>query len=287
MSVKIIQERLETYRAASWQEEELALKEILQELALAGLSRTDFFKGAGFQGGTALRVLYGTERFSEDLDFILRAPDPAFRLVSFLKTLEEELKVYGISVEIRDRSQVERTVQKAFLKEDSAGRELILKFYPRAQRPKQIRIKFEVDTNPPPGSQFETKYLDFPFPCAITTQNPPTLFAGKSHALLCREYLKGRDWYDFVWYVGRKTQINYSFLASACGQQGAWKGENLKVTKSWYLREVTKRIKTIDWEEAKKDVARFLRPSALKSLGVWSREFFLDRVQKLESYLAE
>lgn len=287
MSVKIIQERLETYRAASWQEEELALKEILQELALAGLSRTDFFKHAGFQGGTALRILYGTERFSEDLDFVLKAPDSGFRLVSFLKALEEELKVYGISAEIKDRSQADRTVQKAFLKEDSAGRELILNFYPRAQRPKQIRIKFEVDTNPPAGSQFETKYLDFPFPCAITTQNPPSLFAGKSHALLCREYLKGRDWYDFAWYVGRKTQINYSFLANACKQQGPWQGQNVEVTKNWVLQEVTKKAEAIDWAEAKKDVAKFLRPAALKSLEIWSREFFLDKVQKLESYLLE
>ncbi len=285
MSVKIIQERLENYRAASWQEEELALKEILQELALAGLSRTDFFKHAAFQGGTALRILYGTERFSEDLDFILKTPDSSFHLISFLKALEEELKVYGISVEIKDRSHADRTVQKAFLKEDSDGRELILQFYPRAQPPKKIRIKFEVDTNPPLGSQLETKYLDFPFASAILTQNPPSLFAGKSHALLCREYLKGRDWYDFVWYVGRKTQINYTFLTNACKQQGSWKGQDLQVTKEWILKEVTKKIESIDWEEAKKDVARFLRPAALKSLEVWSREFFLDRVEKLKDYL--
>lgn len=285
MSIKIIQERLASYQAASWQEEELALKEILQELALAGLARTDFFRNVAFHGGTALRVLYGLDRFSEDLDFTSKSPNPSFRLVSYLKALQEELNVYGVSVTVQDRSKAEEAVQKAFLKEDSIGRQLTLEYYPRAQKPKKIRIKLEVDTNPPLGSKFETKYLDFPFPFAITIQDLPSLFAGKGHALLCREYLKGRDWYDFVWYVSRKTQLNYLYLANGCQQSGLWKREEPMATKEWYLEAMTKKIKSIDWEEAKKDVARFLKPNALKSLEVWSQEFFLDRIQKLAASL--
>ncbi len=143
-----------------------------------------------------------------------------------------------------------------------------------------------MDTNPPEGATFETKYLDYPFPFAVTVQDLPTLFAGKSHALLCREYVKGRDWYDFIWYVSRKAPLNYHFLTHACRQQGEWKGKNIVATKEWYLSAVKRKIETINWEEAKQDTARFLRRPALPSLDLWGPDFFLDRLEKLKGYLS-
>lgn len=285
MSVKILQERLEQYQTKSWTEEENAIKEIFQEVALAALGRTDFFKYAAFQGGTALRILYTLQRFSEDLDFILKTPDPQFRLIDYLKNLREEFFAYGVSMEVEDRSKLNASVQKAFIKEDSPGSLLFLKYKPRDQQPRKIKIKFEIDTNPPLGSVFETKFLDFPFSFGILMQDLPSLFAGKNHALLCREYIKGRDWYDFLWYVGRKIPINFTLLDNACQQNGPWKEEQGIVTKDWYLQNMEKKIGSIDWEAAKKDIARFLKPRDLPTLDLWNTDFFLDHLNKLKEYL--
>lgn len=285
MSVKIIQDRFESYRVTSRQEAENAMVEIAQEIALAGLSRSDFFERAIFQGGTSLRVLYGMQRFSEDLDFLLKGPDSVFRLGPYLKRLDAEFKTYGVELTIQDRSKADDTVQKAFIKSDSMGKILSLKHLDIAERMRVVRIKFEVDTNPPEGSGFETKYLDFPFPFPITVQDAPSLFAGKSHALLCREYTKGRDWFDFVWYVGRKTPLNYRFLSTAIDQQGPWQGKGIAVTKEWYLCEMERKINSVDWEDARRDVIRFLKVADQSFVQMWSHEYFMDRIEKLQGYL--
>lgn len=285
MSVKIIQEKLDSYRPTNQQEEEFALKEIFQEIALVALARTDFFKYAAFQGGTALRILYSLDRFSEDLDFIASKPSANFEWSGYLKNLELEFQVYGVEIETEDRSKADETVKKAFLKDRSFGKVLVLKHWGRSGRLASIRIKFEVDSNPPSGSRFEIRYLDFPFAAAVTVQDPPSLFAGKSHALLCREYTKGRDWYDFLWYVARKMKVNFEFLSSACDQQGPWKGLKVPVDKEWLLNELTMKVNDLNWDDAKKDVARFLRPQTLPTLELWSRDFFLDRLRKMADYL--
>lgn len=285
MSVKILQERLETYQCRSEQDEENAMKEILQEVALSALARTDFFKHAAFQGGTCLRILYSLDRFSEDLDFILQKPNPKFAWQPYFKGLEEEFRNYGVDVAIKSASDADDTVQKMFLKEDSIRKILILKHQPRNRRPAAMRIKFELDINPPAGGRSEIKYADFPFPFAVTAQDPPTLFAGKSHALLCREYIKGRDWYDFLWYVSRKVSPNYEFLARACEQQGHWQGKSLTIDKAWFLSQLDKKIRSVDWNQAKNDVGRFLKPREQENLILWNGDFFTDRLEKMRNYL--
>lgn len=281
MSIKIIQERLDSYRCGSQQEEDNALREITQEVALAALSRTDFFKKAAFQGGTALRIFYSLDRFSEDIDFILKKPDMSFQLESYLKPLAGELNVYGYRLEIIDRSKAGQAVKKCFLKDDSLGKILSLQHIKGAANQKKIKIKFEVDANPPLGSNFENKFLDFPFAFAVTAQDAPSLFAGKSHALLCREYDKGRDWYDFIWYVSRKVTINFTFLSNALNQLGPWAGQNVQADKEWYHKEMEKKIISLDWEGMKDELSRFLKPEALDTLKIWNQEFFLDRLRKL------
>ncbi len=285
MSVQLIQDKLANYQCSSEQEESLALKEMMQEIALAALSRGDFFKRAAFQGGTCLRIFHGVQRFSEDLDFILTKPEKNFQWDSYLKAMEMEFKAFGLDLKVEDRSKAEGTIKKAFLKDDSFGKVLILKHRPRDRKPKMIKIKFELDTNPPLGSEVATRYLDFPFVAAVTTQDLPSLFAGKSHALLCRVYPKGRDWYDFTWYVGQKTKLNWEFLSHACDQQGPWQGQKMQIKKDWYLEEVGKKIQSLDWKQIKEDVARFLRPRELSSLEIWNKDFFFDRLDKLREYL--
>ncbi len=285
MTIKIIQEKLESYHCKSEQEEGFALKEITQEIALAALARTDFFKYAAFQGGTCLRILYNLDRFSEDLDFTLQKPDLSFDWAPYLKDLQMEYQAFGFELHIQDRSGFEHPIRKAFLKEDSIGKILTLQHRPKDKILKSIKIKFELDVKPPSEANFEIKYLDFPFAAAIATHNLPSLFAGKCHALLCREYIKGRDWYDFNWYVSRKIIPNYNFLSRACEQHGAWKGKTLAIHKDWLLDALKEKIINLDWAAAKTDVLRFVRPEQLPSLEVWSKDFFLDRVSKMKSYL--
>lgn len=285
MTVKLIQERFNTYQCRSSQEEENALKEIIQEIALSALGRSDFFKKGIFQGGTALRILYGLNRFSEDLDFMLKEPDRAFEWKAYSKNIEEEFKTYDISVSFQDRAKVDKTVKKIFLKNDSIGKILTTKFRHGPGITKTIRVKFEVDTNPPAGSVSEVKYPDFPFPFPVVVQNPPSLFSGKLQALLAREYVKGRDWYDFLWYVSRKTPVNYSFLTHGLHQTGPWKGQAIDIDKKWLLGAMREKISVLNWVEAKMDISRFLKPSDLLLVEHWTKELFLDSLEKMELYL--
>ncbi|MBM3791112.1 MAG: nucleotidyl transferase AbiEii/AbiGii toxin family protein [Acidobacteria bacterium] len=281
MSVRMIQDRLESYGSRSTLEEEQALREITQEIVLAGLGRTDFFQKAAFQGGTCLRIFHGLNRFSEDLDFALKAPDTGFMLRPYLDTLSRELAAYGYELEIDDRSRADHAVRMAFLKDDSVGKLLHLAHRPRTGPSRKLRIKMEVDANPPGGASFETKYLDFPFPSAICVFDLPSQFAGKVHALLCRGYLKGRDWYEFIWYTARRTALNYDLLASALSQVGPWQGHLLSLDRDWCLAELRATIEATDGERTREDVRRFVKTSELPSLDLWSREFFLAQCEKL------
>lgn len=279
MSVKIIQERLESYKCASAQAEELALREITQEVALAALSRTDFYKAAAFHGGTCLRIFYGLNRFSEDLDFMLKRPDSRFNLDAYLKNMAVEFEAYGYKLEIADRSQADNAVKKAFLKDDSLGKVLQLSHLKIDRSSRKIRIKIEVDTNPPAESGFESKFMDFPFTFSVTVQDQPSLFAGKVAALLCREYTKGRDWYDFIWYTSRKTPINFNFLAAALKQTGPWRDQAVAADKNWCVAQLRQKIHSVNWDKARADVRPFINPREIDSLALWEREFFLDRLE--------
>jgi predicted nucleotidyltransferase component of viral defense system len=281
MSVKMIQDRLDGYRCRSSLEEEQSLREITQEILLAALGRTDFFQKAGFQGGTCLRIFHGLNRFSEDLDFALQERNPSFNLRPYLDILEKELTAYGCELEMDDRSKVGQAVRRAFVKDDSLGSLLKLNFKPATGPMRKMRIKLEVDMNPPEGATFDIKYLDFPFPSAVCVFDLPSLYAGKLHALLCREYLKGRDWYDFVWYTARRTPANYTLLSSALDQMGPWIGGSVQADRAWCRERLQERIKAIDWKQAREDVRRFVKSNELPSLDLWSAEFFLAQAAKL------
>ena len=282
MSIKMIQERLNSYDCKSEIEEEQAIREITQEVALAALGRTDFFKHAAFQGGTCLRIFYGLNRFSEDMDFILKEPDRSFELKPHVHALTDELTAYGYKIEVADRSKMDVTVRKAFLKDDSIGKVLQLNYGSQTGPLRKIRIKFEVDTNPPSGSELEIKYHDFPFVSSVVVQDKPSLFAGKVHALLCRNYIKGRDWYDFLWYTSQGVEINYQFLSSALNQQGTWRGQNLQVDLNWCRSRLENAIKSMDWKATALDVRRFIRAAEQPSLDLWSKDLFLAQLEKLK-----
>ncbi|MHC4887016.1 MAG: nucleotidyl transferase AbiEii/AbiGii toxin family protein [Planctomycetota bacterium] len=280
MSIPLLQERLETYNCRTAEEEEQALREMTQEVILAALGRSDFFAQAAFHGGTCLRIHYGLNRFSEDLDFALLEPNPRFDLTPFLKHVADELSAYGYRLELQDRSS-EAVVKKAFLKDDSIGRILELQHLRADRSMKKIRIKLEVDTNPPAHAGVESKYLNFPFLSSVTVHDQPSLFAGKLHALLCREYLKGRDWYDLLWYSARRSEVNLPLLQSALIQSGPWQGSALNLDTDWLRKVLLEKIGAIDWKQAANDVRRFLKPEELPSLELWSVEAFNVQVDLL------
>lgn len=283
MVTNIIDARLETYSPNTIEDEEHALKEILQEIALYGLANANFFNTAIFQGGTALRILYRLPRFSEDLDFILKKPDPSFMWEPYMDAIISTCKQYGVHPEIIDKSRVNSTVKKMFLKDDSIGKIIDLSFVHHPGR--KLAIKFEIDTNPPLGSDFEIKFVEFPLDYSIIAQDLPSSFAGKCHALLCREYIKGRDWYDFTWYVARKITPNLIFLGNAIDQQGPWANQKIIVTPKWFIEAMQNKIKSIDWNKAASDVAPFLNIQDKQTLSLWGINFFMDKLNKLENFL--
>lgn len=278
--IEIIQQRLATYRATNPLEEEQALKEILQEVALFALWRADFFEVAAFQGGTSLRILHKLPRFSEDLDFILKEPDPAFDWNRYLEPLSEGLREFGLKSEVLNKSRMDQAVRKAILKDGSISQQLNLSFLQGAAD-KALKIKLEIDVQPPAGSGFEYTYLDFPVDFEVCHQDLSSNFALKIHALLCRSFLKGRDWYDFTWYLKQGTAPNYSLLQAALDQAGPWQGQGLAIGREWLQDTLRAKIETIDWGDAAEDVRKFLDAVQQQSLRVWSAKFFSSKIDQL------
>lgn len=149
--IEMLQKKLRDYGATNAVEEENATKEIIQEIVLYALWRADFFDVALFQGGTSLRILHALPRFSEDLDFLLRVPDPDFQWSPYLSALVEIFAQFGLKLEAQPKDKMDRAVREAILKDDSIASQLNLS-YAGSGRAKTIRIKLEIDTNPPAGS---------------------------------------------------------------------------------------------------------------------------------------
>jgi predicted nucleotidyltransferase component of viral defense system len=282
MLITIIQEKLRSYKLHSKREELNALKEIYQEITLAALARSDFFRLAAFQGGTALRIVHQLQRFSEDLDFVLLAQHESFQWDPYLKIIELEFKSLGITLEIKDRADAKGAIKTAFLKEDSFARILELTYHRLPSDEKKIMIKLEVDTRPPEGSDFENVFLTYPYPFSILIQDLPSLFASKCHALLCRKYEKGRDWFDFLWYLSKKVPINDLLLKNALYQAGPYKGKEISCSKKWLYKEFEKKIASVDWNLARNDVENFLRVEERKFVENWNTEFFQKQIKKIE-----
>lgn len=281
MTFTIIQERLRSYNPATKQEEINAIKEIYQEIALAGLARSDFFRLAAFQGGTALRIVHKLKRFSEDLDFVLLKPMPSFQWHSYLSAVELEFKSFGVNLQTKDRSEAKGNVKTAFLKEDSFAQIFEL-FYERLPSDEQkITIKVEIDICPPEGSEYENVFLTYPYPFSILIQDLPSLFATKCHALLCRKYEKGRDWFDFLWYLAQKTPMNFNLLKNALDQAGPYKGKNISYDAEWLFNELEKKVDSLDWKIVKRDVENFLSADERRYIQNWSKDFFSNQIRKI------
>jgi len=263
-----------------------ALREILQEIALLGLWRSKFFEHAAFYGGTALRVLHGLDRYSEDLDFSLLKPDESFSLGAYGDALKREIASFGFSVDFEHRKRrASAPIDSAFLKTNTYKQLIVVEAAGNLLRDlhpaKSLKIKLEVDTDPPGGFQTETQFVLQPIPFSVRVYGLPDLLAGKLHAILCRRWkrrVKGRDWYDLVWYAGRYPEVRISHLESRMRQSGDYSED--EVLTSEKLHELLARaVKNLDVEQVRREVAPFVRDR--RALDVWSRTFFIAIAERI------
>lgn len=260
----------------SFEEYDRALREVAQEFMLLGLWRGKFFEKAAFYGGTALRLLYGLDRFSEGLDFSLLNPDPEFRFDPYLDAISRELTALGLDVELERRDK-ETSIESAFLRINTK-KALVRIGVPAALSAsiagnRLIRVKFEADVDPPPGFGTEVRLLSEPSPIGIRAYTGPSMFAGKFHALLARSWknrVKGRDWYDLVFFVGRRIPLDLGYLQSRLTASGLWPGGAMSADDARAL--LHRKIDTLDVDAAREDVSRFVPVPS--DLDLWSREFF-------------
>jgi len=281
MIEKVLADRVKLLAPTDALQQENALAEALQHFVLASLGRTRFFEDACFHGGTCLRILHGLERFSEDLDFLLKVPSREFRWSPFLEAIVRDSRAFGLHFEVQDRSDEVAAVQKAFLKTDSIGSVLSVDLPFSRQKDRKLKIKLEIDTNPPAGSGFATQYLTFPVTTALTTQTLGSSLALKCHALLCRRYTKGRDWYDFLWYVSRRVDPDLALLGTALAQQGPWAGQKTEVTDTWLVETLRAKILEVDWRVARQDVMRFISAREQPGIDLWGPELFLSSLDRM------
>ena len=280
-----IEVMLNKYNPKNNVERENAIKEIIQEIALAGLSHAGFFEKAAFYGGTCLRIFHGLDRFSEDLDFALIQKNELFKLDDYFPALEKEFRSYGLVINIESKNN-NSDIMSAFIKGNTMT--LMMTFFPKSEEIKKIvsnqkiKIKFEIDVDNPSGGITEFKYRLLPSPYEVRIFDESTLFAGKIHAIICRDYkhhVKGRDYYDYLFYVAKGSKINIQYLENKLKNTGKIP-ENISLTIEMVKELLKERFNNIDYESAKEDVIGFINNK--DSLSLWKKELFLSTLDKLK-----
>jgi predicted nucleotidyltransferase component of viral defense system len=273
--MSVFDQMLSAYSAANQRDYSNAVHEVMQQIALAGLYRGGFFEKAAFYGGTCLRIFYGTERFSEDMDFSLLVPDEHFTLEPYFPAVIREFEAVGRSVEISRRQKSRKTaIESAFLKDESPAWTMAL------GSDRKIKIKIEVDTAPPGGFSTNRQLLMMPFSFYVGCYALPDLYAGKMHALLFRSRKsreKGRDWYDFEWYVRNNTEMNFNHFNTRAIQSGHL---SAPMSKGQLLELLRKKILSLEMSQVIADVKPFLRQT--DSLKIWSHDYFLDLAERMK-----
>lgn len=282
----MIKEWIQEYNPQNKEQAESALREIMQEVALAGLQRTGFFEKAAFYGGTALRIFYGLNRFSEDLDFSLLEVNPDFSLEPYFEGIIKEFEAIGMKVSIREKKKTNQTnIDSAFLKSETVWKELILDgIIPQAgvQASPSIKIKIEIDREPPLGFETEEKLLLRPFSFYVKCFTLSNLFAGKMHALLFRKWgtrVKGRDWYDLEWYIKKGVVLDLHHFLLRARDTGDWIED--AITQDQLIELLKAKIDAVSFDSVREDIVRFIPDTSV--LDIWSPQYFKDLVDKLKT----
>lgn len=280
--MNIVEQMLSNYEITNEADLINALKEVFQEIALLGLYQGGFFEKAAFYGGTALRILHGLPRFSEDLDFTLLEKNDEFDIEQYFSSIVDEFEALGIKIDIakKEKKNFASDITSAFLKNGTSIHTLKIEandlgnILEGIHSGKKLKIKFEVDINPPLKFQTESKTLLLPKTFNVITMTLPNLYAGKMHAVLCRKWasrVKGRDWYDFEWYVKKKTALNLEHLQERMYESGDL-NKDLKLSVELFKELMYKRIDELDVDAAIKEVNPFIKDKS--GFEFWSKDYF-------------
>ncbi|MBR1922869.1 MAG: nucleotidyl transferase AbiEii/AbiGii toxin family protein [Paludibacteraceae bacterium] len=242
--------------------------EVAQQIVVAGLARSDFFSKAAFYGGTCLRIFHNLHRFSEDMDFSLLQTDETFAWETYFPYIEREFEALGriVTITKKDKRSFGK-VESAFFKGNTEVVNL------QFQTEKSLKVKIEVDTYPPLGFATEQRLLFQPYPFYTRCIVPSDLFAGKIHALLFRQWksrVKGRDWYDFEWYIRHNVPLHFEHL-----QERVRQCNDLEITKEQFTDMLRDKITHTDISDVRADVEPFLIGNP-HDLDIWSNEYFLQ-----------
>ncbi len=274
--MNIFEQMLSRYEIKTNEQKRNATHQVMQEITLAGLYRGGFFDKAAFYGGTCLRIFHELPRFSEDIDFSLIGKDDKFDLESYFPSIIEEFKAAGRDVVItRKEKKKETKVESAFLKDNTAIYDVKFK------TEKDLKIKIEVDIDPPLGFTTEQKLSLMPFSFMTRCFTLPDLYAGKMHALLFRNWkarVKGRDWYDFEWYVRQNVPFDFAHLQIRTKELNG-----MDIDKETFASMLKERLSSTDINMVKRDVFSFIQNP--KELDIWSNDYFLqlaDRIKFLQ-----
>ena len=264
---EIYRQMLSAYDLTTTQQQRNAIFEVNQQVILAGLYHGGFFDEAAFYGGTCLRIFYGLQRFSEDMDFSLLTQSADFDFTQYFQPIIDEFALVGRAVEIvkKDKKNF-GSVESAFLKDNTDVYDVMF------HTEKSIKIKIEVDTKPPLNFSTEQKLLLLPESILVRCFTPSSLFAGKMHALVYRQWknrVKGRDWYDFEWYIRNNIPLDFSHLRERILQ---FNGED--ISKEQFLEKLKLRLSSADISQVKSDVLPFVRNP--KELDIWSNDYFIQ-----------
>lgn len=273
--MNLFDQMLSRYEISTNDDYRNALHEVMQQVALAGLYRNGFFDKAAFYGGTCLRIFHKVERFSEDMDFSLLEPNILFTLEDYFDSIKNEFKLLGRDIIINKKvKQKDSNIDSAFLKEDTEIFDL------KFSTEKNIKIKLEVDTNPPSGFETESKLLLLPFSFMTRCYTLPNLYAGKMHALIFRSWktrVKGRDWYDFEWYVRNNIKLNFNHFLMRVEQFGSLK--DVELDKESFKKILKEKILNTNIELVKDDIRPFIKDITI--LNIWSIDYFCQLVDMI------
>ena len=277
---KKIEQMLGRYELFTVHDHENALKEIIQEIVLLGLWRSKFYEKAVFYGGSALRILHKLDRFSENLDFSLIQPENTLDIKKYLGAVKSELELWSFEVSAEKKiKKNESTIDSAFIKANTLIHLLKINSNLKTHKNAEMKIKLEIDQEPAIGFTNDLKYHLHPIPFTIKTMTLPSLFAGKMHALLCRTVrtnIKGRDWYDLIWFVKNNIPCELHYLKNKMVQTGHFDVSEV-LDKEKVVKLLSEKIKAVNFSLAKRDVEPFLKYSRQKDeLNLWSDAFFND-----------
>jgi predicted nucleotidyltransferase component of viral defense system len=283
----VLQTLLNKYTLKTADDSLVALREIIQQISLLGLWRAKFYEYGAFYGGTALRIFYGLPRYSEDLDFSLTVPNQKFSLDRFLNSIQKELQAFGFLIKIhRKEKKHPSQIESAFIKAETVKNliyietpvNLLTTIHPKSI----IKVKIEVDIKPPPYAEYDMKTLLVPIPHHVKLFSLPDLFAGKAHALLCRQWksrVKGRDYFDFVWFIGQQTPCHLKHLKARMVQTGHFKNGSI-LNKRILIQMLLDKFQKTDFNNVIHDVRPFITDP--QSLNLWNKSFFNKLAEEIE-----